>query len=110
MRRCDLYCTMVRRMFVQNFCFFVCFATIYARTHFWKLFSSVSYWSCLRRFKWQMFVPALLLGVAMYFIKAFHLGNPAVALPAVLLLPLVVFYAVVPAGACREACGEGKML
>lgn len=41
----------------------------------------------------KIFVPAACIGVPMYFLKAMHIGNPAVVMPACLLVPLGVFYA-----------------
>eukprot|EP00971_Amphidinium_carterae_P159860 3169368-Amphidinium_carterae.1 len=40
----------------------------------------------------KQFLPAAVIGVLMYFMKAMHIGNPAVVLPLVLILPLVGFY------------------
>lgn len=41
------------------------------------------------------FVPAGILGVTMYFIKAKHIGHPAVMIPLIMLTPLAIFYVVV---------------
>jgi len=42
----------------------------------------------------RQFVPAAVVGVVMYFVKAMHIGNPAIMLPGLLLAPLVIFYIV----------------
>ncbi|CAK0802840.1 unnamed protein product [Prorocentrum cordatum] len=41
------------------------------------------------------FVPAACVGVPLYFVKALHIGNPAVVIPLMLLIPLGIFYAIV---------------
>lgn len=38
------------------------------------------------------FIPAACVGVPLYFLKAHHIGNPALVIPVMLLLPLGVFY------------------
>jgi MFS superfamily sulfate permease-like transporter/Ca2+-binding EF-hand superfamily protein/CRP-like cAMP-binding protein len=38
------------------------------------------------------FIPAALIGVMLYFLKAMHVGNPAVVIPLVILLPLCAWY------------------
>jgi len=40
----------------------------------------------------KQFIPAACIGVPLYFMKAMHIGNPAVVIPLMLLLPLGVFY------------------
>jgi MFS superfamily sulfate permease-like transporter/CRP-like cAMP-binding protein/Ca2+-binding EF-hand superfamily protein len=40
----------------------------------------------------QQFIPAALIGVLLYFLKSLHIGNPAVVIPTMLLMPLGVFY------------------
>jgi MFS superfamily sulfate permease-like transporter len=40
----------------------------------------------------KQFIPAAVIGVMLYFIKALHIGNPAVVIPLVLLIPLGAFY------------------
>ena len=44
------------------------------------------------KFKPQQFLPAAVVGVPLYFMKARHIGNPALVMPLGLLLPLGVFY------------------
>jgi len=41
------------------------------------------------------FIPAACVGVPLYFLKAMHIGNPAIVIPGMVLAPLVVFYIVV---------------
>jgi len=41
------------------------------------------------------FVPAACAGVFMYLLKAMHIGNPAVTIPLMLVVPLAVYYAIV---------------
>eukprot|EP00930_Biecheleria_cincta_P027586 TRINITY_DN19351_c0_g1_i1.p1 TRINITY_DN19351_c0_g1~~TRINITY_DN19351_c0_g1_i1.p1 ORF type:complete len:1295 (-),score=236.00 TRINITY_DN19351_c0_g1_i1:83-3967(-) len=43
----------------------------------------------------RQFIPAACIGVPLYFIKAYHIGNPAVMIPVMLIVPLGIFYAVV---------------
>jgi SulP family sulfate permease len=40
----------------------------------------------------KQFIPAALIGVLLYFMKALHIGNPAVVIPLTLLFPLGCFY------------------
>jgi MFS superfamily sulfate permease-like transporter len=40
----------------------------------------------------RQFVPAACVGVPLYFMKAMHIGNPAVVLPIGLLVPVGIFY------------------
>jgi hypothetical protein len=40
----------------------------------------------------RQFIPAACIGVLLYFVKAFHIGNPAVVLPTLLFVPLGLFY------------------
>ena len=42
----------------------------------------------LSKYKTKMFVPAALIGVPLYFLKAYHVGNPAIVIPAMLFAPL----------------------
>lgn len=42
-----------------------------------------------------MFIPAACIGVTLYFFKAQHLGNPAVVIPTMVLVPLGIFYIIV---------------
>lgn len=42
----------------------------------------------------RQFFPAACIGVPLYFMKAMHIGNPAVVMPLGLLVPVGVFYAV----------------
>eukprot|EP00931_Biecheleriopsis_adriatica_P043689 TRINITY_DN24965_c0_g1_i1.p1 TRINITY_DN24965_c0_g1~~TRINITY_DN24965_c0_g1_i1.p1 ORF type:complete len:1445 (+),score=305.67 TRINITY_DN24965_c0_g1_i1:40-4374(+) len=44
------------------------------------------------RYQPRQFIPAACVGVPLYFIKAYHIGNPAVMIPTMLLLPLGLFY------------------
>lgn len=46
------------------------------------------------KYKPQQFVPAACVGVPLYFMKAMHIGNPAVVIPSVLLIPLAIFYVI----------------
>mmetsp|Transcript_62254 Transcript_62254/g.114355 ORF Transcript_62254/g.114355 Transcript_62254/m.114355 type:complete len:1451 (-) Transcript_62254:247-4599(-) len=41
------------------------------------------------------FIPAACIGVTLYFFKAMHIGNPAVMIPVMTLLPLGIFHGVV---------------
>jgi len=43
----------------------------------------------------EQFLPAAFVGVPLYFIKAYHIGNPAIVIPAFLIIPLAIFYIVV---------------
>mmetsp|Transcript_63587 Transcript_63587/g.176865 ORF Transcript_63587/g.176865 Transcript_63587/m.176865 type:complete len:1420 (-) Transcript_63587:166-4425(-) len=43
----------------------------------------------------KQFVPAACIGVPLYFLKAFHIGNPAVVMPMGLLVPLGIFYIII---------------
>lgn len=43
----------------------------------------------------QQFMPAALIGIALYFVKALHLGNPTIMMPLGLLVPLGVFWGIV---------------
>ncbi|CAL1139877.1 unnamed protein product, partial [Cladocopium goreaui] len=43
----------------------------------------------------QQFMPAALIGIALYFIKALHIGNPTIMMPLGLLVPLCIFWGVV---------------
>jgi MFS superfamily sulfate permease-like transporter/CRP-like cAMP-binding protein len=43
----------------------------------------------------KQFLPAACVGVPLYFVKSLHIGNPAVVLPLMLLIPLGIYYAVV---------------
>jgi len=38
------------------------------------------------------FIPAAIIGVMLYFMKAMHIGNPAIVIPLTLLIPLGFFY------------------
>eukprot|EP00448_Togula_jolla_P031602 CAMPEP_0170632104 /NCGR_PEP_ID=MMETSP0224-20130122/35076_1 /TAXON_ID=285029 /ORGANISM="Togula jolla, Strain CCCM 725" /LENGTH=1405 /DNA_ID=CAMNT_0010960647 /DNA_START=23 /DNA_END=4240 /DNA_ORIENTATION=+ len=42
----------------------------------------------------RQFLPAAIIGVGLYFIKVAHIGNPAIVMPAFLLLPVGIFYIV----------------
>jgi len=42
----------------------------------------------------KQFIPAACIGVPLYFMKAYHIGNPAVVMPLGLLFPLLVFYVI----------------
>eukprot|EP00927_Polykrikos_kofoidii_P077220 TRINITY_DN74187_c0_g1_i1.p1 TRINITY_DN74187_c0_g1~~TRINITY_DN74187_c0_g1_i1.p1 ORF type:complete len:1361 (+),score=210.65 TRINITY_DN74187_c0_g1_i1:155-4237(+) len=46
-------------------------------------------------YKPEQFVPAAFIGVVLYFLKAMHVGNPAIVIPSMLLFPLLVFYIVI---------------
>ena len=52
----------------------------------------------LTYFKPYMFLPAMCLGIPLYFLKAYHVGDPAIVIPTMLIFPLIVFYAVVFGG------------
>lgn len=43
----------------------------------------------------KQFVPAACVGVTLYFMKAMHVGNPAIVIPSMLLIPLGIFYAII---------------
>eukprot|EP00931_Biecheleriopsis_adriatica_P039348 TRINITY_DN22504_c0_g1_i1.p1 TRINITY_DN22504_c0_g1~~TRINITY_DN22504_c0_g1_i1.p1 ORF type:complete len:1522 (+),score=333.79 TRINITY_DN22504_c0_g1_i1:666-4568(+) len=43
----------------------------------------------------KQFIPAAMVGVPLYFMKAYHIGNPAVVIPCMLGVPLAVFYIIV---------------
>jgi len=43
----------------------------------------------------NQFIPAACVGVPLYFMKAYHIGNPAIVMPLGLLVPLGIFYAIV---------------
>eukprot|EP00928_Gymnodinium_smaydae_P046818 TRINITY_DN3120_c0_g1_i2.p1 TRINITY_DN3120_c0_g1~~TRINITY_DN3120_c0_g1_i2.p1 ORF type:complete len:1305 (-),score=253.39 TRINITY_DN3120_c0_g1_i2:1124-4846(-) len=45
------------------------------------------------KFQPVQFIPAAVIGVLVYFLKAQHVGNPAVMIPTLLFLPLGCFYA-----------------
>eukprot|EP00930_Biecheleria_cincta_P041895 TRINITY_DN28797_c0_g1_i1.p1 TRINITY_DN28797_c0_g1~~TRINITY_DN28797_c0_g1_i1.p1 ORF type:complete len:1451 (+),score=263.61 TRINITY_DN28797_c0_g1_i1:127-4353(+) len=47
------------------------------------------------KFDPKQFCPAAFLGVLMYFLKSLHIGNPAVVIPLLILVPLAIFYAIV---------------
>ena len=49
----------------------------------------------------KQFLPAIMVGVPLYFAKAYHIGNPVIVLPAGLITPLVIFYL------CTFASGSG---
>jgi MFS superfamily sulfate permease-like transporter len=42
----------------------------------------------------KQFLPAAIIGVTMYMMKSRHIGNPAVVLPLMILVPLGIFYAI----------------
>jgi SulP family sulfate permease len=44
------------------------------------------------KYKAKQFIPAACIGVPLYFVKALHLGNPAIVIPVMLLVPLGLFY------------------
>jgi len=50
------------------------------------------------KFKPQQFIPAACVGVPLYFLKARHIGNPAIVMPVGLLVPLGIFYFIMWAG------------
>ncbi|CAJ1384837.1 unnamed protein product [Effrenium voratum] len=43
----------------------------------------------------EQFMPAAFVGIALYFVKALHIGNPTIMMPLGLLLPLAIFYGTV---------------
>jgi len=43
----------------------------------------------------RQFIPAAAIGVPLYFIKAYHIGNPAIVIPMMLFIPLGMFYIIV---------------
>mmetsp|Transcript_103888 Transcript_103888/g.300473 ORF Transcript_103888/g.300473 Transcript_103888/m.300473 type:complete len:1397 (-) Transcript_103888:30-4220(-) len=40
----------------------------------------------------KQFAPAAMIGVPLYFVKAYHVGNPALVIPLMLFIPLAIFY------------------
>eukprot|EP00439_Symbiodinium_sp_Y106_P062486 s1861_g9.t1 len=46
-------------------------------------------------YDYYQFVPAACVGVPLYFMKAMHIGNPAIVMPLGILLPLAIFWAIV---------------
>jgi len=46
-------------------------------------------------YDYYQFVPAACVGVPLYFMKAMHVGNPAIIMPLGILLPLAIFWAIV---------------
>ncbi|CAK0904983.1 unnamed protein product, partial [Prorocentrum cordatum] len=61
----------------------------------------------------KQFLPAGIIGVLLYFIKALHVGNPAVMIPAILMIPLIIFHVLVASGVLYDdldhARAEGIM-
>jgi len=47
------------------------------------------------KYEAKQFIPAALVGVPLYFLKATHFGNPAIVMPLGLLIPLAMFYGLV---------------
>eukprot|EP00929_Paragymnodinium_shiwhaense_P064921 TRINITY_DN3259_c0_g1_i3.p1 TRINITY_DN3259_c0_g1~~TRINITY_DN3259_c0_g1_i3.p1 ORF type:complete len:1673 (+),score=413.05 TRINITY_DN3259_c0_g1_i3:114-5132(+) len=43
----------------------------------------------------RQFVPAAMVGVPLYFMKAYHVGNAAVVIPGMVLIPLALFYVII---------------
>jgi len=43
----------------------------------------------------KQFAPSAMIGVPLYFVKAYHVGNPAIVIPLMLFIPLAIFYAAV---------------
>eukprot|EP00928_Gymnodinium_smaydae_P002165 TRINITY_DN10765_c0_g2_i4.p1 TRINITY_DN10765_c0_g2~~TRINITY_DN10765_c0_g2_i4.p1 ORF type:complete len:1488 (+),score=352.65 TRINITY_DN10765_c0_g2_i4:76-4539(+) len=43
----------------------------------------------------RTFIPAVCIGVPLYFMKALHVGNPAIVIPAMLLIPLAIYYVII---------------
>lgn len=59
----------------------------------------------------KQFMPAAMIGVPLYFFKAKHIGNPAVVLPSMLLIPLALFYIVLFAsGSDLEEARKDKIM
>eukprot|EP00927_Polykrikos_kofoidii_P016831 TRINITY_DN17633_c0_g1_i1.p1 TRINITY_DN17633_c0_g1~~TRINITY_DN17633_c0_g1_i1.p1 ORF type:complete len:1491 (-),score=256.50 TRINITY_DN17633_c0_g1_i1:185-4657(-) len=58
------------------------------------------------------FIPAACVGVPLYFMKAHHIGNPALVIPVMLLVPLALFYAYVLGvkGSTIEAAREDQFM
>ncbi|CAK0863263.1 unnamed protein product [Prorocentrum cordatum] len=50
----------------------------------------------------KTFLPAVVIGVILYFLKANHIGNPAVVIPSMLLIPLAIFHVLVAYGVFYE--------
>ncbi|CAE7035841.1 unnamed protein product [Symbiodinium natans] len=46
-------------------------------------------------YDYYQFVPAACVGVPLYFMKAMHIGNPAIVMPLGILLPLAIFWGIV---------------
>lgn len=42
----------------------------------------------------RQFLPAACIGVPLYFMKALHVGNPAIVIPSMLVVPLGLFYTI----------------
>mmetsp|Transcript_40459 Transcript_40459/g.93012 ORF Transcript_40459/g.93012 Transcript_40459/m.93012 type:complete len:1420 (+) Transcript_40459:129-4388(+) len=59
----------------------------------------------------SQFVPAALIGISMYFLKAKHIGNPAILMPLGFLVPLSAFFAGTYAvgSNVEEVRGDGLM-
>lgn len=57
----------------------------------------------------KQFIPAACIGVPLYFVKALHVGNPAIVIPTMLLVPLAIFYTLLYAtgGDVASARGDG---
>jgi MFS superfamily sulfate permease-like transporter/Ca2+-binding EF-hand superfamily protein/CRP-like cAMP-binding protein len=64
------------------------------------------------KFKPGQFLPAACVGVPLYFIKAKHIGNPAIMIPLILGVPMICFYVYIYAidGSNLEAARKDKLL
>ncbi|CAJ1438716.1 unnamed protein product, partial [Effrenium voratum] len=54
----------------------------------------------------EQFMPAAFVGIALYFVKALHIGNPTIMMPLGLLLPLAIFYGPLKARGFRSGLAQ----
>jgi len=59
----------------------------------------------------KQFIPAACIGVPLYMFKALHIGNPAIVIPTMLLVPLGIFYIILygSGGDIESARNDGWM-